>query len=197
MSSWRVTINGTFLGQNVANIIGVRGAGDVPAGAQGAAVAARVREVWNFYLLPSLSNAYTTTSVDAVSMTNPEVGEVSTGTQSGGQTVPPYTGAVCAAVDIRTGFRGRSFRGRTGLCGLVEADVEGNNLTETRRADLESRFADFFANLAVPATGTTETYELGVISRVSNGVKRTTPIFTPATTTAVRARLGTRVMRLR
>lgn len=197
MSNWRVTINGTYLGQNVANILGVGGPGDVPAGVQGLDVATKVRGIWVREVIPSLSSSYTVTTVEAVSITNPEIGESVTGASAGGQSVAVMTGAICAAVDIRTGLRGRSFRGRTGLTGLVEADVDGNALTEVRRGDLDARMNTFRNQMGAVTAESAEVYTIGVVSRISQGVKRLVPIYTPSTSISVRSRVGTRVTRLR
>jgi hypothetical protein len=131
-------------------------------------------------------------------MTNPAIVGTAAGSSPGGwQASEPITGAVCVAVDILTGFRGKSFRGRTGLAGLVESKVAGNFLLEGDRVDFDARFAGFRADLSTPVAPETEVLVLGVISRFSGKVKRPVPVFTPATSTVVRGRVGTRVSRLR
>jgi hypothetical protein len=197
MSAYDVTINATYLGQPVINSLGFRGPGDVPAGTQAQDLARRVRVEWLQHLVPLASVGYILGEVQTVSITNPEIAGSSTGSNTGAAGSLSLTGAICAAVDILTGFRGRSFRGRTGICGLTENHVDGNNLVETSRAQFETAVRNFRQELLVPVTPETEIYELGVVSRIFQGVKRPVPIFTAATAVNVRARVGTRVTRLR
>jgi hypothetical protein len=197
MSAFDVTIRGTYLGQVVNNIIGVRGPGDVPGGAQAQAIADRVLNAWAGRVVPELSQQYVCTGVDVVSITNPSVGAEAFGNFVGTNISDPITGAICVAVDVLTGLRGRSFRGRTGLTGLVEGSVSGNLLAEASRLQYQSKVRLFRDDLAVGTAATPDAFEWGVVSRFAGNVKRVPPIFTPSIAVNVRSRVGTRVSRLR
>lgn len=83
---------------------------------------------------------------------------------------------VTAAVKWTTGLAGRSQRGRTYHIGLTEAAVVGDNLIESARATLQTAYNELIAT--INALG--GTYDLVVVSRVTNGLPRpvgqTTPI---------------------
>jgi hypothetical protein len=197
MSAFDVNIRGTYLGQIINNVIGVRGPGDVPAGAQAQAIADRVLRVWAARVVPVLSTQYRCEGVDVVSITNPGIGAQAFGNFAGGNISDPVSGAICGAVDVLTGLRGRSFRGRTGLTGVVENAVSGNLLVEASRVDYETRVRGFRTDLGTGDTASPDAYEWGVVSRFAKLVKREPPIFTPSIAVNVRARVGTRVSRLR
>jgi hypothetical protein len=204
VSAFSVTIEGTYLGQVINNVLGIRGAGDVPAGAQAQDLATRVRDHWRDEVMTIVSGSYAMTGVNAVSMTNPEIAGFVAANNSGGSGTDPYSGAICAAVQIRTGLRGRAFRGRTGICGLTEDHVSGNSLAATALSSFQARIDGFRNRLLAPVAPATEVYELGVISRYKGTAADGTPvpriggpIFTPSIAVVVAPRVGTRVSRLR
>lgn len=83
----------------------------------------------------------------------------------------------CALVMTkRTANRGRSFRGRSYIPGLTEAVVNGNSVLGTFTAPA---LAFFVAALNYAVTG--NVFNMGVVSRFSNGVPRAPGIITPIT----------------
>jgi hypothetical protein len=201
---FRVTIEATYLGQVVNNVIGVRGADAVPAGEQAIDLANLVAQYWPQTVMGEISAQYSFTGVNVVSATNPDVGAFKVGAGVGQNPNDPISGAICAAVEVRTALRGRAFRGRTGIAGMVETSVSGNTLVEAPRANLENAVILFRTRLMTPIAPRTESFEWGVIS-VYKGIgpegaplpRPGGPIFTPSTSVGVRARVGTRVSRLR
>jgi hypothetical protein len=204
MSAWTVVIAGTYLGQIVNNVLGIRGAGDVPAGTQGQEVARVVNAYWRADIVPLLSSAYQLSGVTAVSMTNPEIGAENVTTDIGGDLGDPISGAICAPVDIQTGLRGRAFRGRTGLTGLTETGVTGNTIVQLKRDALQNGMTTFRSRLVSPTITDQEAFDLGVISRYKGVdaqgkplLRPGGPIFTNSIAVVVRSKVGTRVSRLR
>jgi hypothetical protein len=82
-------------------------------------------------LLPLLSNQYIFREVYAVSL-DTETGPTATSNTSagtvGGTPGDALPGSVALCVSFRTASRGRSFRGRNYVCGLVEPNVSGNGV---------------------------------------------------------------------
>jgi hypothetical protein len=204
MGFYRVTIEAAYLGQVVNNVLGIRGAGDVPSGVQAQDLAARVESAWRTNILGQVADDYVMTGVNVVSATNPDIGGFVAASAAGAQGTDPITGAVCVGVDIRTGFRGRAFRGRTGIAGLVEPKVTGNNVVEADRVLFQAAIDGFRDRLLIPVAPATEVYEIGVISAFKGvdaqgkPIPRVGgPIFTVSTSLVVKSRVGTRVSRLR
>jgi hypothetical protein len=204
MGFYSATIEGIWHSQVVNNVLGIRGPGDVPGGVQADDVARRVRNAWQSSLMPLLSSGYVLTGVNVVSATNPEVGGFISATGGGPDNTEGVTGLVAAGVQIRTGLRGRAFRGRTGIPGLTEPMVAGNFLTAAARNNLQGGMDAFRGALGGPTAPDTEVYELGVISRFkgvdANGVpipRVGGPIFTPSISVDVSSRISSRVSRLR
>lgn len=137
-----------------------------------------IRDIIGQDLLPTLSSAIQLvrlvgtllTAVDSISV----VLNVS----------PPMSGEVVAeslpnnvayTITFLTAQRGRSFRGRNYVPGLTIDSVVSNNIV----AGVRTALLAFYTNLraAIVSSG----YEMVVVSRISNGVERTTGVTTPIT----------------
>lgn len=97
---------------------------------------------------------------------------------------------VALVFSLRTGFVGRSFRGRFYIPGLAESAVSGNNIvsgTLTYAQQVGTALVTLFA-----AGGLT----VVVASYVANGVQRTTAVATPVQTVLINTRVDTQRRRL-
>lgn len=77
------------------------------------------------------------------------------------------------AISWRTGFSGRSRRGRTFFVGLTENSVTGSYVNGTAITNILAAFSALITDLD------TAGFALGVLSYVSEGAPRVTPLFTP------------------
>jgi hypothetical protein len=196
---YRVTVTGQLLGQVINNVLAFDDQiGGSPNQQDAAFAAKRVSDQWAADIIPALSAQYVLTGAVARTLGLAGTqGDHATST-AGGQAGDPYSSAIAAKVNILTGIRGRSFRGRTGIAGLLETQVSGNTYVEASRSDMQVRFNRFVATLkTAPAAGSGVPLFLGVISEEFARVKRAAPIFTPAVATNVLPVVGTRVSRLR
>lgn len=140
----------------------------------------QLREVYAFDLSSSTGSVYTATGTG--------------GPFPGGLNDPALPGNVAACLSFRTANRGRSFRGRIYLPGLTEPSVIGNNLNGIRAAGITAGFA--VVSTVMASLGLAHV----VVSRVSNGVPRTTGVatgvssilFTDTSVDSQRRRLGGR-----
>ncbi len=156
-----------------------------------------VRDAWQQHLLPKLSSQYAFVGVTARGVNNPLIMAFSAATLPGG-TVPgqPLPTFACAKVKLATATPGRAGRGRTGLCGIVEASTPDNlpnRLASSERGDFETRMNAFRTTLE----GGTQGIQLAVVSRRSQGALRPVPLVSFVTSITVDGELGTRVSRLR
>lgn len=92
---------------------------------------------------------------------------------SGGERTTNHSALVITKL---TQARGRSFRGRTYLCGFTEADISGNSWVT---AAIEAA-VDFMEEIRV-ITGVTYTSAMAVASRYANNQPRVTGVLTPVT----------------
>lgn len=132
---------------------------------------------WDTELKASMPTNLSLTKVrltDLTLQTGPVI-EYTTGLPILGTNASPSLPNNCALVlTKRTAFRGRSFRGRVYLPGLTEAFTTGNTVDPTF---VTNRLADF--NGLINFTAGTETWTMVVVSRISNGVERSTATLTP------------------
>lgn len=126
-------VRGTYLGEQVENTLYFRSATAItPDGPP--LMAAGVAAWFQAALLPLLSNGYTFREVYCVDLTtasSPTGTAAPVGTAVGGTSGDPLPGNVALCVSFRTIGRGRSFRGRNYVCGLVEPNVSGNTISQT------------------------------------------------------------------
>jgi len=122
----------------------------------------------------------------ALSLTSVRVTDLSTQTslgieyigelpESGGAAGDPLPNSVTAAVTFVTDIRGRSFRGRNYILGLLESQVSGNFLS----SGTVSFFTDAYTLLIDVAADADCTWV--VLSRYSDNAPRVTAVATPIT----------------
>lgn len=168
------TVNYTWLGQQVQNVFHVLH-GDVPTVGGIQAVNGILINWWNTEIEPNVSNQVEARSVIGTSV------HVQNGPQStssfppgsvGQLTSPSMPSGVTVAVSWRTGFAGRSFRGRTYHVGLVESQVTDNEIDSGTHATLAGGYAQLVTDLATNDT------PLVIASRYTNNAPRTTGVAT-------------------
>lgn len=89
-------------------------------------------------------------------------------------------GHVTLAIKVGTAKRGRAYRGRIYHIGLLEDDINGNQVVGLVAIDLFEKY-----NKLILRTAQGTDYTFGVVSKRLNGVWRTTGVFEPATYVAV------------
>lgn len=99
-----------------------------------------------------------------------------TNTDTGPDSTGPKPNNVTLAISLRTGHTGRSARGRLYMVGLANDKFLNTNEVETSYATAAIAMVGHIQT-AISAAGWT----MGIVSRFSGGVKRTTGIFTPIT----------------
>jgi len=150
------------------------------------ALAAAVDAWWSTEVLPLFDQniTYTETIVRGLTSENDLTATNNTGTGGGtvvGQLMPNN---VAYVVTHRTGYTGRSARGRTYHGGLSNTNFSGTNqVTLTFKADLEAAWAELPTYLA--GTGWTHV----VISRFTGGAKRAIGVTFEVTSSLARNRI--------
>lgn len=102
---------------------------------------------------------------------------------TGAQTSEALPSQNTVAISFRSGFIGRSRRGRLYHVGMHEAAVEGDYILPVYGTALVTAYQALINLLA------DDSYFLGVLSYIENGAPRVTPLFTPYTT-AILVNLG-------
>lgn len=168
------TVNYTWLGQQVQNVFHVLH-GDAPTVGGISAVNNVIIGWWNTEIEPNVSNQVEARSVIGTSQ------HVANGPQSttafapgsvGQLTSPSMPSGVTVAVSWRTGFSGRSFRGRTYHVGLVEGQVVDNEIDSATHTTLIGGYAQLVTDLATADT------PLVIASRYTNNAPRVTGVAT-------------------
>lgn len=168
------TVNYTWLGQQVQNVFHVLH-GDVPTVGGIGAVNDVIVNWWTTELEPHVSSQVEARSVIGTSQHVANGPQVTTAFPSGsvGQELSPsMPSGTTVAVSWRTGFSGRSFRGRTYHVGLVESQVTDNAITAATHTLLIADYAQLVTDLA-----TTDT-PLVIASRYTNNAPRVTGVAT-------------------
>lgn len=174
-------VRGTYLGEQVENTLYFRSASPLTPDAPGL-VAAGVSIWWQATVLPLLSASYQFREVYAVDLTtasSPTGTAVPLAAAPGGASGDPLPGNVALCVSFRTAARGRSFRGRNFVCGLVEPNVSGNTITTAWAEGI----ANAYEQLLIPDEFVNVPWV--VLSRYSNNQPRGTGITTPVTNVLV------------
>lgn len=183
----RVCVNQTLHGQLICNILHFTKAGGWSA-ADLTALANAVIAAWNTRVGPVQSTDVQYTNVQARDMSaqDAEIIEVPFPALSGGDVVGAALPGNCATcVSFRTGFGGRSRRGRIYLSGLVESLITGNQLSEGHRNTIQQNMNAFIADML--AAG----FQLAVASYFSGvapgggSLPRATALVTPILTALV------------
>lgn len=181
-NSARVSVRATLFGQSIVNVLYVRGPGPISeAGLLNAATL--VRNAYDANILPHLSNDILYQDVTARAMdtdSGPQVVLPWGEGNAGGQAVTSMPGNVAFCITHRTANIGRSYRGRTFLAGLTEADVGSNLLNAAVADELEDGFNSLRAGLL------SANLVFCVVSLFSSGQPRAQGVATPVTTSVAR-----------
>jgi hypothetical protein len=131
---------------------------------------------WTTNIRPNVSNTVTFRGVKATSLeseTAPAV-EVPSGLAGGG-TSPAMPNNVTAAIKFLTALRGRSFRGRNYIVGLMDEAVSQNDLSTITAGNYSNGYLELL-DTSVITNGIWV-----VVSRFTNGDPRTTGVSEPVT----------------
>lgn len=181
-SGIEVVINQTYFSEAVVNVLNVDGPTPVSPSAL-EQVALDVVNWWLTSLAPNLSNAMALVNVTCrdISVADGDIWvESPTGDATGEQTSPGLPANVALCITHRTARSGRSYRGRTFVCGMVEQFVTGNLVDNTLAQNIAGNFNDLRTTLAE------EGNVLAVKSLSNNNVPRVSGVLTPITTSVVR-----------
>jgi hypothetical protein len=185
-------------GQQIINSFGAVGSVGPDEGlGEALTVAGAFRAAWQSSILPFLSNQYVFTKVTARGVRTTLLSAEVAATQGpGGVSLAALPTFVALKVRLATATPGPAGRGRTGICGIVEAATEPNqpNMVEASdRALWQTRFQNFRDALS----GNTSPVALAVISRFLNNAPRADPLVSLVQDHSIPAVLGSRVSRLR
>lgn len=176
-------LRGTYLGEQVENTLYVRSsAAWTPASLQ--QVTTNMSAWWATTVLPLLSTSYVYREcygVDLTSNTGPTATETPVGTEFGSQNGDPLAGSIALCVSFRTASRGRSFRGRNYVCGVVEPNITGNTIASAWAESVVLAYQILLVPDEVLAPG----FEWVVASRFANKQPRSSGIATPVTSVLV------------
>ncbi len=199
MGSYDIAIIGTLAGQNIVNSHGmtIADAFSVENVADAAIAAQRAFDAFRINFSGSLSSQYTGLRAEARGVLNAAVFAASSSAsfqgQGNGAALPSF---VAARVKLTTGTPGRAGRGRTGLPGLMEDQTQATAPNLLVPA-VQTALANGAEAWRLQLKGTAPLSALSVVSRIVNGVKRTTPLVSEVLSTSVDSQLGTRVSRIR
>jgi len=168
------TINYTWLGQQVQNVFHV-----LYPSAPGSGMISDANDIiaawWNTEIEPNVSNQVEARSIIGTSQhvaNGPQHTTAFAPGSVGQLTSPSMPSGTTVAVSWRTGFSGRSFRGRTYHVGLVEGQIVGNEIDGATHSLLVGNYVQLVTDLAVVDT------PLVVASRYTNNAPRVTGIAT-------------------
>lgn len=117
--------------------------------------------------------------IDVVPGTAATYQETPSPTPTGSDGGTPGPPATCAVVTWNTALKGRSYRGRTYMGGYAQTSFPSGLVIASVQTTITT-WANYMITRYGPS-GTSAVWEFGIISRVSGGVGRPTPIFTPVT----------------
>jgi hypothetical protein len=157
-------------------------------------LAGTARAAWANTMLPLVVPAYLCTAVYCRDLTT-ENGlvfeDAFAPTDAGTASGEPMPGNVAIVITHRTGLAGRSYRGRSYICGLSELSVNANNVVSGFAASLIVAFIAF-KNEVID-----EGFVFGVASRFADNAPRTEGIFTRIVSSSLRdTRVDTQRRRL-
>ena len=175
----QLNIRGTYLGEQVENTIYVQQNVAWNAGSL-QLLADAVASWWDTAVLAHVSTSYQyreTYAVDLTSVTGLTATSTPLGAVAGRKVGDPLAGNVSLCVSFRTALRGRSYRGRNYLCGLVEPEVSGNTINLTFAEDV----VNAYQQLLIPDEYLIPTQSWVIVSRYANKQPRSQGVATPVT----------------
>lgn len=130
---------------------------------------------------------------DAMDAANGQHREYTTGwTAAGGLGNSCLPGGTTTAVKHASGVRGRSYRGRSYVCGIATGDVSNGLISAARRDGYAAAFNTLRTNLAADAGPD----EFVVVSFMSNGVWRNQGTVTPVVSSSAHQNIDSQRRRL-
>jgi hypothetical protein len=185
-NTYRVAIEAASSGQDVVNVVGVKGT----APGQQAAAAAAVKTAWGTSV-SSLNglhcSTYATVNFHAMDLSSSNGGIADVTGGNAGLAAPPLaTNGACALIKWNGGTRSRTTRGRLYWGPLTEAqvDADGRTVASATRTSLLAAANAFISSL------TASNFTLVVISRQTSTA-------TPVTSAAVETILASQRRRIR
>lgn len=192
MAIYRSIVKAVQDGQEIQTIMGWKDFAAAEAG-RAADLAEAIRIQWEAQFESHQVDDYAQTEVYVYSVDVPTVFASEPSSMLGTSTGDPAPMFVVARVDLTTGLRGRSYRGRWGFPGLPTGVIDptnGNKLVAAEVSGLGAAVNAFYSGVT---TGTSAVP--AVISEVTNGAPRPAPIATEVTGIAVLQYLGSRTSR--
>lgn len=177
----------TYLNETIVNVFWAYVA-SAPVGADMQQFATILATNYGTYLAPIFASTWNLTKVTAQNWSLFNGGGyeyVPPTAVNGGAAGDGMPGQVCGLLQWHTGLRGRSFRGRTYLSGIVESYVAGDTLATPARTEMENFAGSLVTQLS--AAGIT----LAVASFEYNRVPRVTGVVTPILTWRARSKVRT------
>lgn len=188
----KVALNFTYAGQKVANIFHV--SNDTPFDLASLALVSELfKDWWVDNMAGSVASDLQLDMVSAIALdtaSSPGVENTIDLPVVGASAAPSLPNNVTFTVKWLTGFRGRSYRGRTYHVGLRASHVTNNVLTPT----MVTAFTTVYQALLDDLDSTP--YQLVVVSRYADNQPRTTGIMTPVSGFAIEANLDSQRRRL-
>lgn len=173
-------MNFTYDGQECANVLHYRDTDGVTA-PNLPQIGAGVKQLWDTWIKPLCANTLALRSVVCtdLSASGPPVLEYATGLPLAGTGASPQLPNNCTvAISLKTGLRGRSYRGRLYHLGLMESQVTANAVIAGTVTSLLSSYVRF---ALIDQVAPLHDFELGVLSYYTNGALRANPVFTAVT----------------
>lgn len=179
----------------VANILHIKYGTINPDGADLANDATALADWVTDTLMQYLGTNTIFTNVTATDISQPDGIQVVAlnGTGTAGSRGNNASNNVALVASLRTGFSGRSMRGRCYVAGLAEADITGNFFDDGNRDGIEDAFKLL---IGIGTTPVELNGNLCVLSRFTSGTARPTAVSTIVNQILVNARVDTQRRRL-
>lgn len=180
----QVNVRATLNGEQIENVFCFQyNAPPIDAG-ELSTLAEVVRDEWIANVLPLLTQGYTLREVYAVDLTSadgPTATAVAPPGTIGGEISQPLPNNVALVLTHRTAQRGRAYRGRTFISGLVEGNVAGNLVDAGWAGTLVAAFNTFIIEIQ-----STVAWVFVIVSRQLDNAPRVTGVATVVTATVLR-----------
>lgn len=190
----RIEMHFTLHGQQVMNVFHCMNNLGSPGDVQLHLVANTFKNWWLDVMRPAVSSQATLVEVTARELVPGGVAVLETTDlpAAGTRDVPAFPGNVTLAVHWGTGRMGRSFHGRTYHIGLPTDQAALSVMLGPALTTLKDHYDALRTALDDALVGV----EFGVLSTISGGVPRTTPVLTPITGVSINSALDSQRRRL-
>lgn len=180
----QVNVRAELLGIPVENVLNFTVIGSPPVLPGAVQLAAEtIGDAWIEFMLPTLQQNYSLLTVYASAQdisTGPTFEWTAPPNSDGAITGEALPGQNALVLTHRTALRGRSYRGRTYICGLGEAQTQGNNVLDASGDAILEGFSSVIT--AIQELN----YFFVVVSRYTNGAPRLAGVATPVLSTSLR-----------